>query len=70
MIDYSNLFHPTTSSKKDVFADLKHQASKLEGIAMSVVLMLVELSVEDDLVFNSTTNELVHMVHMFTLEMS
>ncbi len=61
--DYSSILHPTAGFRKDVFADLKHQASKLEGTAKYVVLMLDELSVQDDLVFYSSTNELVGFVN-------
>lgn len=43
---------------------MKQQASKLEGIAKYVVLMLDELSVQDDLVYNSSTNELIGFVNL------
>ena len=62
--DYSSIFHPAAGFKKEVFADLRHQASKLEGTAKYVVLMLDELSVQDDLVFNSSTNELIGFVNL------
>ncbi len=62
--DYSSIFHPKAGSKKKVFAYLKHKASKFKGIARYVILMLDELSIQDDLVFNSSTNELIGFVNL------
>ena len=62
--DYSNVFQSSVGFKKEVFEDLKHQGSQLKGIAKYVVLMLNELSVQDDLVFNNSTNELVGFVNL------
>ena len=62
--DYSSLFHPRAGFNREVYADLKHQAAKLEGIGKYVVLMLDELSVQDDLVYNNSTNELVGFVNL------
>eukprot|EP00795_Rhopilema_esculentum_P017480 gene17480-9089_t len=62
--DYSNVFQPSVGFKKEVLEDLKHQGSQLKGIAKYVVLMLDELSVQDDLVFNNSTNELVGFVNL------
>eukprot|EP00795_Rhopilema_esculentum_P008149 gene8149-14073_t len=62
--DYSSLFHPRAGFNREVYADLKHQAAKLEGIGKYVVLMLDELSVQDDLVYNNSTNKLVGFVNL------
>lgn len=62
--DYSNVFHPSPGFKKETFEDLKHQASKLQGIGKYVVLAFDEVSIKDDLVFDKHTGELVGFVNL------
>eukprot|EP00794_Sanderia_malayensis_P002206 gene2206-2512_t len=57
--DYSNIIHPKVGFNKETFDDLKHQASKLEGTEKYVVLMFDEVSIKDDLVFDSHTGDRV-----------
>ena len=47
-----------------VFNDLKHQAGKLNDIQKYVVLMLDEVSIKDDLVYDKVTEELVGFVNL------
>ena len=57
--DYSKIFHPNAGFRLKVFAELKEQASNLCGVEKYVTLMFDELSVQDDLVFNRITDQLV-----------
>ena len=62
--DYTNTVHPSTGFHKAVFDDLKHQAGKLNDIQKYVVLMLDEVSIKDDLVYDKVTGELVGFVNL------
>lgn len=62
--DYTNTVHPSTGFHKTVFDDLKHQAGKLNEIQKYVVLMLDEVSIKDDLVYDQVTGELVGFVDL------
>eukprot|EP00794_Sanderia_malayensis_P008307 gene8307-9194_t len=60
--DYSSIIHPKVGFNKETFDDLTHQASKLEGTGKYVVLMFDEVSIKDDLVFDSHTGDLVGFI--------
>eukprot|EP00794_Sanderia_malayensis_P002527 gene2527-2922_t len=60
--DYSNIIHPKVGFNKETFDVLKHQASKLEGTGKYVVLMFDEVSIKDDLMFDSHTGDLVGFI--------
>ena len=60
----SNVFHPSPGLKKETFEDLKHQASKLQGIGKYVVLAFDEVSIKDDLIFDKHTGELIGFVNL------
>ena len=62
--DYTNTVHPSTGFHKAVFDDLKHQVEKLNDIQKYVVLMLDEVSIKDDLVYDKVTGELVGFVNI------
>ena len=62
--DYTNTVHPSSGFHKAVFDDLKHQAGKLNDIQKYVVLMLDEVSIKDDLVYDKVTGELVGFVNL------
>ena len=62
--DYTNTVHPSTGFHKAVFNDLKNQAGKLNDIQKYVVLMLDEVSIKDDLVYDKVTGELVGFVNL------
>ena len=55
---------PQLVFQTEILEDLKHQGSQLKGIAKYVVLMLDELSVQDDLVSNNSSNELVGFLNL------
>ena len=58
------MFTQALGFHKAVFDDLKHQAGKLNDIQKYVVLMLNEVSIKDDLVYDKVTGELVGFVNL------
>ena len=59
----SSIFQPNTGFHLEVFANLKQQASKLLDGGKYVTLIFEEPSVQDDLVFNSSKNQLTLSYH-------
>ena len=63
--DYTNIVHPNAGFRKDVLDDIKHQSQKWDKeIQRYVVLSFDEMSIKDDLVFDSVTGELVGFVNL------
>ena len=63
--DYTNVVHPDVGFRKDVLDDIKHQNQKWnKEIQKYVVLSFDEMSIKDDLVFNSVSGELVGFVNL------
>ena len=63
--DYTNVISPNAGFGKDVFDDLKKEASKLHGDIQSyVTLMFDEVSIKDDLVFDNSTGELIGFINL------
>ena len=63
--DYTNVVHPDVGFRKDVMDDIKHQNQKWnKEIQKYVVLSFDEMSIKDDLVFDSVSGELVGFVNL------
>ena len=62
--DYSNYIHPQAGFNPQVIEELKEQASKLPADQRFVCLLHDEMSVKEDLVWDSKTGQLVGFVNL------
>ena len=63
--DYSNVIHPEAGFSKEVLDDLKKDVAKLQhDMQHYVALLFDEVSIKDDLVYDSTTGELIGFINL------
>jgi len=64
--DYTNVVHPTSGFRIEVFAELKNLAADLNDNERWVVLLHDEISIKADLVYDKITGDLVGFVNSNT----
>lgn len=62
--DYTNYIHPHIGFVPEVLEEIKTAASKVTEAKCYVVVLHDEMSIKEDLVFNSCRQELVGFINM------
>ena len=62
--DYKNYFRPGAGIIKENIEELKEQASKFTGIQKYVAVIMDEMKIQDNLVFDKTSGELIGFIDL------
>ena len=68
--DYKNAIKPTTGFNPEVVAELTKTVSKLSGAQRFIVLLFGEIKIQQNLVFNKYSGELVGYVDIGDAELN